>query len=197
MRWRAFGWVGGALLGFPALGGAQGLELTRAPLQGGDIADLAYDPNTPGLVYAAVSGPGLYVSTDGGLSFEERPLPGAFRHEPRMVLPSHSDKGLLLVCEPSENGVLRSEDGSKTFTPVLTKPELGCTAIAEGTAAGTYYATTYTKDTITLHTSKDSGKSWSPQLVKWSVPPSVFDQGNKVSTIVQLPSGRLVFALSG
>src|ERR1700760_4304570 len=103
MRFGVSGWIFGAVLVWSTGAHAQGLELTRAPLQGGNVADLAYDPNTKGLVYAAVAGPGLYVSKDGGLTFQERPLPGEFRHEPRMVLASRSDKGLLLVCEPSVN----------------------------------------------------------------------------------------------
>ncbi|MEI9950257.1 MAG: hypothetical protein WDO74_15090 [Pseudomonadota bacterium] len=193
---RVLGWVVSAGVAWSGVAQAQGLELTRAPLQGGDIADLAYDPNTSGLVYAAVAGPGLYVSKDGGLSFREQPLPGAFRHEPRVVLPSRSDQGLLLVCEPSENGVLRSEDGGKTFTRVLVIKDLGCTALIEGNTPGSYYATSYSREAITLHTSQDSGKTWSPQLLKWSTQQSVFDQELKVSVLTQLPSGRLVFGLA-
>src|SRR3954470_5563247 len=152
MRVRVLGWLVCASVVWGAAAQAQQLELTRAPLQGGDIADLAFDPNTAGLVYAAVVGPGLAVSKDGGLTFSEQPLPGTFRHEPRVVLPSRSDKGLLLVCEPSENGVLRSEDGGKSFTAVLSTKDLGCTALTEGTAPGTYYATSYSQQAITLHT---------------------------------------------
>src|SRR4051812_29054726 len=157
MRTRAPGWLvcAGVVWSGAAQAQTQALELTRAPLHGGDIADLAYDPNTPDLVYAGVAGPGLYVSSDGGLTFREQALPGAFRHEPRVVLPSRSDKGLLLVCEPSANGVLRSEDGGKTFTPMLAFKDLGCTALTEGNAPGTYYAATYSREAITLHTSQD------------------------------------------
>ena len=175
---------------------AQAFDLTRAPLEGADVSDLAYDPNTPDLVYAAVAGTGLYVSKDGGLTFREQPLPGTFRHEPRVVLPSRSDKGLLLVCEPGENGVLRSEDGGKTFTKMLATKDLGCTALTEGNTPGTYYATSYTKEAITLHTSQDSGKTWAPQPLSWSTTQSVFDQTLKVAAISQLPSGRLVLALA-
>ena len=198
MRSRVLGRVVGAgvVCWWAAKVQAQALELTRAPLQGADIADLAYDPHTPDLVYAAVAGPGLYVSKDGGLTFREQPLPGAFRHEPRVVLPSRTDPGLLLVCEPGENGVLRSEDGGKTFTPMLTTKDLGCTALAEGNTPGTYYATSGTKEAITLHTSRDSGKTWAAQPLKWSTTQSVFDQALKIAVISQLPSGRLVFALA-
>jgi MYXO-CTERM domain-containing protein len=174
---------------------AQPLVLQRAPVPGGDIRDLAFDPASPGLVYAAVVGPGIYKSTDGGITFAEDALPGNVRYEPSEVLVSTALPSVALACVASSNAVFRSANGG-AWEPVLVSNDLGCTALAEGTEAGTFFAATYTDETVRLHTSTDGGITWASQVLAWPLPRVAFEEDEKISSIVQLPSGRLVFGFA-
>jgi len=54
--------LGAALL---VTAGAAAQTFEFVPIAGGAVSDLAYDPHSAGLVFAAVHGVGIYKSTDG------------------------------------------------------------------------------------------------------------------------------------
>jgi MYXO-CTERM domain-containing protein len=197
MRWTVFASpVAAALL---VTAGATAQTYDFVPLPGGAVTDLAYDPHTPGFVFAAVHGVGIYKSTDGGTTFEARPLPEVRAHEPRQLLPSTAEAGVVLVCDPNleahssgGSNVYRSADEGETFTAVLTMGGVGCTALAESHTAGTYYAASGTTPKLVLYRSTDSGATW--QMTALTSPSALFTD-LVISALVELPSGRLVFGL--
>ena len=176
-------------------------DYTFVPVPGGAVADIAYDEHDAKVVFAAAHGVGIYKSTDGGISFAPRELPELRPHTPRQVLSSRAEAGVVLVCEPNMSGtpsdasnVFRSEDGGETFAAVLSMGGKGCTALAESGTEGTYYAATGTTPSLVLHRSTDGGKTWSPTKLTLSSSISL-SSGNAVSSLLELPTGRLVFAL--
>jgi hypothetical protein len=189
--------VGAALL---VTAGAAAQTFEFVPIAGGAVSDLAYDPHTPGLVFAAVHGVGIYKSTDAGTTFAARALPEVRAHSPRQVLPSNAEAGIVLVCEPNldsssskANNVFRSADGGETFAAVLSMGDNGCTALAESRTAGTYFAASGTTPKVVLYRSTDSGATWEKSAL---TNPNTFASGRGIASFVELPSGRLVFALA-
>lgn len=194
-------WVSLQVAGLLSAGDAlaQGIEYQRVPIVGADVRDLAYDRHEARVLYAAVAGPGVYKSTDGGQTFAERALPGVRSHAPNSILASQSEAGVVLVCDPTleetagAETVFRSDDFGETFTPVLASAsEYGCTAIAEGRTAGTYYVASGSTPDLDLHRSTDGGLTWTST-------PLVFDtlqSGLGISSLLELPNGRLLFGLS-
>src|SRR3954468_12606508 len=189
--------VGAALL---VTAGAAAQTLEFVPIAGGAVSDLAYDPHTPGLVFAAVHGVGIYKSTDAGTTFAARALPEVRAHSPRQVLPSNAEAGTVLVCEPNldsssskANNVFRSTDGGETFAAVLSMGGNGCTALAESRTAGAHFAASGTTPKVVLYRSTDSGATWEKSAL---TNPNTLFSGSGIASLVELPSGRLVFALA-
>jgi photosystem II stability/assembly factor-like uncharacterized protein len=82
------------------------------------VRELAFDPQTPSVVYAATTG--LYRSRNGGVSW--RPLGLAGRAVIHLGV-SPSDPDVLLASASSDEGwtTQRSTDGGRTFTKVMNE----------------------------------------------------------------------------
>lgn len=109
-------------------GGATWTDVAPAGLPGLDVHAFAVDPRTPGAVYAAIAGRGLYRSRDGGASFTEVSTavgPGV------MALAVLGD-GTLLAGD-MQQGLLASKDGGKTWRGLVRAQIMGLAADPAGT----------------------------------------------------------------
>jgi len=87
------------------------------------VSDVAFDPETPGRVYAATSR-GLFRSRNGGETWVRVALAGTIVERVAVAL---SDPDVLLVSVSEDNArtTRRSTDGGQTFTKVLNQGMAG------------------------------------------------------------------------
>ena len=171
-----------------------GNDLKLAAVTGGNVTTLAFDPNNSFVVYAAVSGGGLFKSHDKGNSWNQAFLPTLGSHNPRHILVSSGTPDLVFVCERGDSVIWRSVNGGVSFSGSLTPSvgqDLDCLALAQGVAPGVYYASIAQGDLSggapvgRVYKSADSGATWAQLAVSTA--------GAFITDIVQLPSQRLVF----
>jgi photosystem II stability/assembly factor-like uncharacterized protein len=113
---------------------------------------LAVDPNDPRHLAAAAFFDGLFVSRDGGDSWEQHALNG----EPALEVAFDAvDPDTLYIVGP-QNGLAKSTDGGLTFEIVLRDDEFGITNVAVDEASGAVFATSYSA----LQGSYDGGATW-------------------------------------
>jgi photosystem II stability/assembly factor-like uncharacterized protein len=95
-------------------GGATWRELSPPSLPSLDIHGFAIDPRAPRTLYAAVAGHALYRSTDGGVTFRvaSPDVGGA------VFALAVTPRGAILAGD-AQRGLLRSEDGGRTWSEVL------------------------------------------------------------------------------
>jgi hypothetical protein len=159
-------------------------------VRGGEVTGFAWDPTTSGTVYAAVHGAGLFKSLNGGVKWQQILLPTIAAHFVNAVLATKAAANVVLVCDvaPSQAAIWRSGDGGGNFASVVPSTTGSCTAITDGTSAGTLYAGIQDNANAGhLLKSPDGGKTWGATAL--NLP------GVLVSAVVQLPAGRLVIGL--
>ncbi|MGI8519056.1 MAG: hypothetical protein ACR2MC_00345 [Actinomycetota bacterium] len=128
-------------------------ELRPADLPGLDIHAFAQAPADGQVIYAFVVGHGLFASTDAGESWELRAKLGNLPADTFGLAVVGSDSDTLVVVGP-ESGVLRSEDGGRTFIQILDVPAW---AVAiDPSEPGVVWALTRTG----LARSDDEGLTW-------------------------------------
>lgn len=166
--------------------------ITAGGIPGGDIGDLYFDPNDADVVFAAVTGSGLFRSNDAGGNWTQIFLPTVANHTTRRLLVSKNVPNLVFVTDQLagvEHTIARSADGGASVTGVLQRSVGRATALAEGTAAGTYFAGLTTDPSAgsvpSLFKSTDSG-------VTWNAVSAVGNSGFDIWDIFQLPTGRIV-----
>jgi photosystem II stability/assembly factor-like uncharacterized protein len=128
-----------------------------------------FAPAAGGRLYAAVSGEGLYVSNDGGETFDAVTDEVGAGVYGLLALPGRT----LLAAEPS-HGVLLSTDGGESWKNVLPAPAIRLAAVGDVLLA--------TGERIWR--SSDNGRTWRPG----------FEPGPAFEPIVA--SGNLVFAIT-
>lgn len=166
--------------------------ITAGGIPGGDVEDLYFDPNNTNVLFAAVTGNGLFRSSDAGGNWTQIFLPTVTNNTTRRLLVSKSTPNLVFVTNQLSGGagtIDRSTDGGATIADVLSRSVGRATALAEGATAGTYFAGVTTDPSAgsapMLYKSTDSGATWS---AVGAVGPTGFD----VWDLLQLPGGRLV-----
>jgi photosystem II stability/assembly factor-like uncharacterized protein len=137
------------------------------------VNDLAFDPETPGVVYAATSR-GLFRSRNGGDTWVRIALTGTI--EKVAVALSDPDVLLVSLVQESSRKTWRSTDGGETFTEVL----------ARGTASFVFDPAqpqrVYGLDVTSVFVSDDLGASWTVNS----------SSGWSFRALVVLPSGVLL-----
>ena len=124
---------------------------------------LAFDPTTPGLVYAAMGQRGIFESSDGGGKWRAVRVAAAYRLVTAIAVdPRHP----LTVYAGTDNGVIKSLDGARTWR--MANAAMGAhgrdrgykqvtALLVDGRNAGTVYAST---DCAGIFKSTDAGHSW-------------------------------------
>lgn len=115
------------------------------------IFALAVDPNDPRHLAAAAWFDGLFVSRDGGDTWEQRPLNGEVAQE---VAFDAVDPDTLYIVGP-QGGLAKSTDGGTTIEIVL-RDDLGINDVGVDEASGAVFATSY----AALRASYDGGATW-------------------------------------
>ncbi len=128
-------------------------ELRPADLPGLDIHAFAQAPADGQVIYAFVVGHGLFASTDAGESWELRAKLGNLPADTFGLAVVGSDSDTLVVVGP-ESGVLRSEDGGRTFIQILDVPAWA--VAVDPSEPGAVWALTRTG----LARSDDEGLTW-------------------------------------
>jgi hypothetical protein len=139
------------------------------------VAALAFSPSTPGKAYAAVgwqgNGGGLFVSLDGGQSWERRSdipqfsgannagitgVPGVHPRSTGNLL-AVDDTGGFLYAATFNQGVMRSSDDGRTWT-TLGLPGLFLRSLAwDPQSSGTLYASAYGRRIYKTTSARTSG----------------------------------------
>jgi photosystem II stability/assembly factor-like uncharacterized protein len=124
----------------------------------GRITDIAFDPQTPGLVYlatggmGAVHGTGVYRSTDGGASWTriDDPAQPDMRDAYTIAIATHPQHTLFVAAQGYD---YRSTDGGATWH--ATQGGHGNCLFADGDSTRLYAS-----DTTGLCFSSDAGDTW-------------------------------------
>jgi len=159
-------------------------------VRGGEVTGFSWDPNNAMTVYAAVHGAGLFKSLNGGAKWQEIRLPNIAAHVVNGVLSSKAGANVVLVCESGPStAIWRSGDGGGNFAGVILSGA-GCTAIADGTSAGTVWAGIQDNaGAAYLWKSLNGGSTFTATGTALNLP------GVLVSSVVQLAGGRLVIGV--
>ncbi|MGI8518003.1 MAG: WD40/YVTN/BNR-like repeat-containing protein [Acidimicrobiia bacterium] len=136
-------------------GGSTFAELRPADLPGLDIHAFAQAPTDGRVIYAFVVGHGLFASADAGDTWERRAELGIIPPDTFGLAIVGSEVDLLMVVGP-ESGVLRSEDGGRSFIQVMEVPAW---AVALDPNQPTF-VWALTNDGLAR--SDDAGLSWQP-----------------------------------
>ena len=128
-------------------------ELRPADLPGLDIHAFAQAPADGRVIYAFVVGHGLFASADAGERWESRAELGIVPTDTFGLAVVGPDSDTLVLVGP-ESGVLRSEDGGRTFIQVLDVPAWAVAVDPSG--PGTIWALTRSG----LARSDDDGLTW-------------------------------------
>lgn len=120
-------------------------------LPGLDIHAFAIHPEDPNRLYAFVVGYGLFLSKDGGSSWETLNTNVPEATLSLAVVPADSD---ILLLGSGDQGILRSDDGGQTWRPSGNILALKLEYVP---ASRTLYAATIKG----IYRSADGGRSWS------------------------------------
>jgi photosystem II stability/assembly factor-like uncharacterized protein len=119
------------------------------------VYDITFDPGTPGLVYLATLGTGVYRSTDYGANWvriDDLQKPDLL-YANRIAIATHPQHVLIVA---TDNGPYRSVDGGATWQKTKSFPSGGSTFMfADGDSSRLYFGTG-----IGLFFSSDAGDSW-------------------------------------
>lgn len=101
------------------------------------IRDLAFDPNTPGVVYLATL-QSIEKSTDDGLTFAALPQPANQSGADSILLdPLHP--GSVYTCSDSGGGLFQSTDGGNTWTGKYSYSSAVCRLAADPSTGVLYF----------------------------------------------------------
>ncbi|MCO5171198.1 MAG: YCF48-related protein [Planctomycetes bacterium] len=150
-------------------GGATWAQASGLPA-GATVPAIAFDPSSPGVVYAAdatpevggATGTGLYRSTDGGATWTHLASTSGFTTIMDVVV---DPTGVVYVGGRDGLGVQRSADGGASFTPMhtgLTDLEVNALAL-DPSAPLTLYAGTDAGGELFRTT--DGGATWSQRAI--------------------------------
>ncbi len=132
--------------------GGQTWTTVSSNLPGLDLHTFAASPNTQGRLYAVPAGDGLHVSDDGGLRWRLLYADAPQGTNSIVELP---DGALLLGA--TDKGILRSEDGGKTWTQSRSGIDYGAIYTVRGDAAGNRV---YAGTDHGVYASSDGGQTW-------------------------------------
>ncbi len=136
-------------------GGETFSPLSPADLPGMDIHGFAQAPTDGRVVYAFVVGHGLFASEDAGETWEQRASIEEMPSDVFGLTVVGSGTEMVVMVGP-ESGVLRSDDGGRSFTTMLDVPA-GAVAL-EPEAPDVVWALT----AAGLARSDDTGRTWEP-----------------------------------
>ena len=119
------------------------------------ISGIAFDPETPGLVYISTSGTGVYRSTDGGMNWEriDDPQQPDMLYAGSIAIATHPQHMLLVGTSPNP---YRSLDGGATWEMAQRLPSGGSDFMFAGGDSNRLYFGAG----IGLFFSSDAGDSW-------------------------------------
>ncbi|MDP8959347.1 MAG: hypothetical protein M3N51_09170 [Actinomycetota bacterium] len=138
-------------------GGATFEDLRPSDLPGLDIHAFAQAPSAPERIYAFVVGFGLFASEDAGETWALRAELGSVPPDLLALVVVGQGTELLMAAGP-ESGVLRSEDGGRTFARMLNA---GALSLANDPSDPDRLLGITARG---LEESRDGGRSWSVLL---------------------------------
>jgi len=127
-----------------------------AGAQGGRVGDIQDFAGTPGLVYAAIEGAGVYKTTDGGTTWTESDT-GITDKRVRSIRAKFGSTSVLYVGTDGGAGFFRSIDGGATWQS--SNAGLNSHFVKNVRVAGTA-GTVYASTSCGLYWSGDDGVNW-------------------------------------
>jgi photosystem II stability/assembly factor-like uncharacterized protein len=186
----------------------EGTTFAQLALNDKNIWALRADPRDPETLYAATFGDGVFVSRDGGVSWE------SWRE--RIALPMTSDiavdaaRNTIYVATNvyfgeygaeeyrGQRGLYKSTDGGQTFVAIntgLDSSALGYERIlldATDATGQTLYTGTFYGDDPGIYKTSNGGQSWSRMALEAPGSPAWFDDFQNLWDIAQATDGTLI-----
>ena len=110
---------------FASVDQASTFQLSSIGLNAGNILSIAVDPRNPGIVYASMTGGGMFKTTNAGGSWaESRNGLGQFTPTRVVIDPADSNRlysGSVNPFNGFDGSLQRSEDGGATWTSVVSR----------------------------------------------------------------------------
>jgi photosystem II stability/assembly factor-like uncharacterized protein len=157
----------------------------------GDLQALAADPLAPGRLYAGFERGGVWVSEDGGATWQERNRGIRSVVYPRSIVIDPHDRNRIAVAAGLEGGFVSGDDGA-TWSQVITRE---CHTFAfDPSQPGVAFAGVSGYDLPSVLRSRDGGLTWSAAYTAAWVGKTGHPGQAAVDALAVDPSGAMLYA---